>query len=175
MKSEGKTMKKRYIGYVVVVLVALTLLITHTAVGEFPDWERMEEEGEYIDVEKDVYDKGETVRIALRNDGNLTRQPMSRYVKIFNIDTDELVYDGGEVDEDLPIIPSEEVMEWDQRGIDGNKVSHGQYHVIFQSQYQADFSIEEERATTLNAVVFISALTGATVYYTYKKKLQCNR
>ncbi|MFO8110476.1 MAG: hypothetical protein R6U17_08180 [Thermoplasmata archaeon] len=153
--------------------MALSLSIPFSSAEEFPDWGRMEEEGEFIEVEKGVYKKGETVKIALRNDGNLTHHPMAQHVKILHIDTDRLMFDGGDVEDVLPMVPSEEVMEWNQTDQDGDEVPTGQYSVIFQTRYNANFTIEEGtdgNATSLNFIVFGTALIGAmVVYYKYKK------
>ncbi len=160
------------------MLAASVLSVPLSADGSFPDWEQMEDEGIYIDLEEDVYEQGETVKIALRNDQNITNHPMKRHVKIFNMETDELVYDGSVIEVTLPLVPTEEVFEWNQTYMDGEQVSSGRYSVIFQARHGANFTIEdndqvnEERDTPLPVMLSFTALATALVIHALTKKLK---
>ncbi len=172
--SKYGKMRKRYLRIISVLLMASVLSVPLSAADSFPDWERMEDEGIYIDVEEDVYEEGETVKIALRNDQNITHHPMKRYVKIFNMDTDELVFDGSVIDITLPIVPSEEVMEWNQTDMEGEQVIPGTYSVIFQARYGANFTIEEdndqERDMPLPSMLLFGALATSSAIWAVRKK-----
>lgn len=161
-------MTKKYLRIVTTLLLALVLTVS--LAGAFPYWERMEDEGMYIHVEKEEYKEGETVYIALRNDGNLTYHPMEIYVKIFNMETDELVYDGAILNVTLPAVPSEEVMEWDQENMDGEQVPPGNYRVIFMERYTDNFTIHEERDTPLPFILSVMALTVAVTMVAIRKR-----
>ncbi len=95
----------------------------------------------FIEMEKNVYDKGEKIDIRLKNDGTATYTPLSQYLKIYNDESNELVYDG-ESDIALPAIPKEQTARWDQEDLEGEKVPTGKYKVVFLEKYERKFFIE---------------------------------
>ncbi|MFP4000922.1 MAG: hypothetical protein ACLFU5_03360 [Thermoplasmata archaeon] len=96
---------------------------------------------EFIDVEKEVYEKGERVRIELRNDGSAKWSPLSQYLKIYHKDSSEKVYEGHR-DIAMPAVPKTQTVFWDQTDIEGEKVEPGEYRAVFLEKYEDDFKIK---------------------------------
>lgn len=99
-------------------------------------------DNQYIDVEKEVYRKGEEIQIELKNDGSASWSPLSRHLKIYSKESGELVYDG-HTDVAMPAVPKTQTVLWNQTNMDGEQVQPGRYRALFMEKYEAEFVIEE--------------------------------
>lgn len=121
----------------VLILILITIIIV--AYADMSEESKME--NEYIEVEKEVYNKGEKVRIELENDGSATWSPLSQHLGIYHKESGELVFDGDR-DIAMPAVPKTQTFFWNQTDMDGKQVPAGRYKAVFMDNYEVEFVIE---------------------------------
>ncbi len=123
------------------VYISVLILISASIIA-YGNYDGGSNDGQYIQVEKDVYEKSERVRIDLKNDGSASWTPLSQYLKVYREDTGELVYDW-EREVAMPAIPENQTLFWDQTDMEGDQVEPGTYRFVLMEKYEAEIVIQE--------------------------------